>query len=80
MTMLFYALMMLFYALMMLFYALMMLYILAFCAVCRQCHQLKARHTLMLSIIMLVVGVLLYQWLPHHKILVSLVDVTLFIM
>lgn len=64
----------------MLFYALMMLYVLAFYAVCRQCHQLKARHTLILSIIMLVVGVLLYQWLPHHKILVSLTDATLFIM
>ncbi len=65
---------------MILFYTLMMLYALAFCAVCRQCHQLKVRHTFMLSVIMLVVGVLLYQWLPHHKILVSLTDATLFIM
>lgn len=65
---------------MILFYALMMLYALAFCAVCRQCHQLKVRHTFMLSVIMLVVGVLLYQWLPHHKILVSLTDATLLIM
>lgn len=65
---------------MILFYALMMLYALAFCAVCRQCHQLKVRHTFMLSVIMLVVGVLLYQWLPHHKILVSLTDATLVIM
>ncbi|WP_237052378.1 hypothetical protein [Mannheimia granulomatis] len=64
----------------MLFYASMMLYVLAFCAVCRQCHQLKARYTLMLSIIMLVVGVLLYQWLSHHKILVSLTDATLVVM
>ncbi len=63
---------------MILFYTLMMLYALAFCAVCRQCHQLKVRHTFMLSVIMLVVGVLLYQWLPHHKILVSLTDATLY--
>lgn len=65
---------------MILFYALMMLYALAFCAVCRQCHQLKVRHTFTLSVIVLIVGVLLYQWLPHHKILVSLTDATLVIM
>lgn len=64
----------------MLFYTLMMLYALAFCAVCRRCHQLKAIYYFMLSAMIATVSFLLYDWESQAVILMLLIEATSAIM